>query len=38
LQLKLVDRAIIIMIGSIWAGDEPFPWGAYAGKRIKEAE
>jgi len=26
------------MIGSISAGDEPHPCGAYAGKRIKEAE
>jgi hypothetical protein len=38
LQRKLVDRAIIMMIGSILAGDEPHPCGAYAGKRIKEAE
>jgi hypothetical protein len=38
LQLTLVDYAIIMMIGSILAGDEPRPCGAYAGKRIKEAE
>jgi len=27
-----------MMIGSISAGDEPRPCGAYAGQRIKEAE
>jgi hypothetical protein len=36
--LKLVDCAIIMMIGSISAGDEPRLCGAYASRRIKEAE
>jgi len=38
LQLKLVDGAIIIIIGSVSAGGEPRPCGAYAGKSTKEAE
>jgi len=38
LQTRLVDHAIILMIGSVPAGDQPHPCGAYAGKRIKEAE
>jgi hypothetical protein len=37
-QLKLVGCAIIMMIGSILAGDELCLCGAYASKRIKEAE
>jgi len=38
LQARLVDHAIILIIINIPAGDQPHPCGAYAGKRIKEAE